>query len=125
MEHFFEVKNNSPKKGQVMARYSAMAELVAGDDKLELIKIIKTSDFPLSIAQFVKQVLHSDELDSYRLPQRISEDLLSGMTEEEVMEKPYRYKIELFYYVEPQYIPDDPHWNTVALLNLDKFLSVN
>jgi hypothetical protein len=50
----------------------------------------------------------------------MAEDLLAGMTHEEVAKKKYKFTIEIYFYTQPEYIPrDDPHWISVSLINLD------
>jgi hypothetical protein len=68
---------------------------------------------------------HATEVDATRVLKEIISDLQSGMSVEEVVSKPYRFTLELFYYTEPKNIPeDDPHWSQITLLQSDK-LSVN
>jgi hypothetical protein len=53
----------------------------------------------------------------------IGEDLKSGMSVEEVQKKPYKYKMEMYYYTMPEYVPKgDLHWSACTVLNLDEFL---
>ena len=53
----------------------------------------------------------------------MAEDLLAGMTEEDVALKPYKYTLEMFFYSNPNNIPkDDPHWSIISLLNLDDLI---
>lgn len=74
-------------------------------------------------AQVMRKLLFASEIDSYKVPRQMAEDLLSGMTEEEVNKKPYKYKLEMFFYSKPEHIPkDDPHWSSISILNLDQFI---
>jgi hypothetical protein len=61
--------------------------------------------------------------DAIRVPLEIAKDLISGMTEEEVAKKPYKYTLEMYFYTQKENVPsNNPHWFIVNLLNLDKFL---
>ena len=53
----------------------------------------------------------------------MAEDMISGMTEDEVASKPYKYTLEMFFYANPENVPkDDPHWSIISVLNLEDFL---
>jgi hypothetical protein len=72
-------------------------------------------------AQVMRKLLFASEVDAYRVPRLMAEDLLSGMTEDEVAEKPYKYTLEMFFYTKPENLPkDDPHWSLISLLNVDE-----
>jgi hypothetical protein len=117
-QHFFDVRLHTPKKGQVMVCYSAMADFVASNEKKQMIDLLYMPNKGVAASQIMKNLLHASEIDSVLVPKQIAEDLVGGMTKEQVLEKPYKYKIELFYYTDPQNIPADPHWTSISLLNL-------
>ena len=116
-QYFFDIRKHLPQKGQVLARYTAMADFIASNEKKNVIDLISTTDKVEAASQVMRKLHFAAEEDSYRVLQQICEDLLNGMTEQEVLEKPYRYKIEVFYYVSPEHVPkDDPHWDSFGLL---------
>ena len=122
-EYFFDARRHKPQRGQVLAVYAAMADFVDGFEKRQLIDLMQKTDKCLPAAQVMRKLCHAVEPDCYRVPREMSEDLAAGMTEDEVAEKPYRYKVEIFYYTQVEYIPkDDDHWSCVSLLNLDHYL---
>jgi len=125
-EVFFPVETHRPRKGQVIACYTAMAELVDGEDKRAILDMLhRPGASVLSAQKFMRKRCHATESDSTRVLKAMLRDLQSGTTFEEVAAKPYKFTVELFYYTEPQNIPeDDPHWIQITLLNSDK-LSVN
>ena len=50
----------------------------------------------------------------------MSEDLLAGMSHDDLAKKKYSYTVEVYFYTQQEYIPrDDPHWSCVSLINLD------
>jgi hypothetical protein len=74
-------------------------------------------------AQVMRKLLFASELDSYRVPRMMADDMLSGMSDDEVAVKPYKYTMEMFFYTKPENIPrNDPHWSSISLLNLDDFV---
>jgi hypothetical protein len=122
-EYFFDVRQNTPQRGQVMARYSAGAEFVDGRLKQDIIDLVRNKDKAAAASRVMRKLGCATEADSFRIPREIAEDLLSGMTAEQVEQKAYKYTIEAFYYTEKQHIPlDDPHWSVISLSNLDEFL---
>jgi predicted amidohydrolase len=59
------------------------------------------------------------EKDSYRVLIEICEDLMNGMSYDEVMNKPYRYQCEMFYYTNLENVPEnDPHWSVIKIAKL-------
>lgn len=122
-EYFFDTRKFKPLKGQVIVRYSAMAELVDGEEKRHLIDLLRQSDKAFSAVQIMQRLLHAPEPYCYSVLREMAEDLAGGMTDDEVAEKPYKYKIELDYYTDPENFPkDDPHWSCISELNLDDFI---
>ena len=73
-------------------------------------------------AQVMRKLLCASELDAYRVPRMMAEDMLNGMSEDEVASKPYKYTFEMFFYVKPEHVPNDPHWTKISVLNLQEFL---
>ena len=55
----------------------------------------------------------------------MSEDLMSGMSVDDVMKKPYKFTVEMFFYTKKEYLPkNDPHWTTVSLLNVSDTIKI-
>ncbi|RDJ35290.1 MAG: hypothetical protein DWQ19_10775 [Crenarchaeota archaeon] len=117
-QYFFDVRTHKPKKGQIMACYSAMAELVCSNEKKQMMDLLRMHDKAYAATQVMRKLLFASELDAIKVPKQILEDLKSGMSDDEVLDKPYKYKMEMFFYTEPQYLPADPHWSSISLLNL-------
>jgi len=126
-EYFKDVRNYVPEKGQIMAQYSASAEFVDGDEKRQIISLLKNTDHKMeATAQVMRKLLHTSEIDAYKIPRMMAEDLLSGMTEDEVTKKPYKYTFEMFFYTYLKYMPkDDPHWISISLVNVNQILKEN
>lgn len=122
-EHFRDVRVSSPAPGDVVAQYSASAELVEGDEKRQIISLLTGTENKMeATAQVMRKLLFASEIDAYRVPRLMAEDLLSGMTEDDVAKKPYKYTLEMFFYTKPENLPkDDLHWSSISLLNVDEF----
>lgn len=120
-EHFRDVRVSVPQRGEVMAQYTAAADFVDGNEKRQIISLLTSTENKMeATAQVMRKLLFASEIDAYRVPRSMAEDLLSGMGEDEVAAKPYRYTLEMFFYTKPENVPkDDPHWSSVTLLNLD------
>lgn len=122
-EHFFDVRRNAPKRGQVMACYTAGAELIEGDLKRDLIYLLASTPKVHESVLLLQKMGCADEKDAMRVCREIVEDLKSGKSKNEIMAKPYKYLLRAFYYVEPEYIPsDDRNWHYVEIKNLNEFI---
>lgn len=124
-DYFFDVRMHKPSRGQVIACYSAVAELVDGRMKEDLIYLLtQVKGGGASAARVMRKLGGATEADSFRVPREMCEDMLDGMTPAEVTAKPYKYQAEFFFYTLPKYIPkDDAHWSTISIRNLDEFVS--
>jgi hypothetical protein len=120
-EYFFDVNKHAPKKGQIMARYTATAFLEDGNLKRDLIDLLMKPNKGEAVTRVMKVLGGAITRDSYRVPREMAADLLSGMTPDEVAAKPYKYTFENFYWTERGIVPDnDPHWYTIPILNWGK-----
>ncbi len=121
-QYFFDVRRHEPKDGQVLARFTAVADLVEGDMKRDLIYLLREVKGGGESAQRVMRKLGgATEKDSYRVLKEMGLDLLSGMSKEEVMAKPYTYQCEFFYYADPMHVPvNDPHWSVIRIVKAKK-----
>jgi hypothetical protein len=118
-EQFFDVRRHKPQPGQVMARFTAVADFVGGRGKTDVIYLLKI-DKAFQAAQVMKKIHCAREPDCYRVLREMCEDL-QHMSEEEVENKPYRFILEAFFYTDRQYVPkDDPHWQMIDLIRWDK-----
>ena len=121
-DYFFDVRQHSPRKKQIIACYSAVAYFEEGPEKRQMIQLVKDTQKAEAAGAVMRKLLFASEPDCWRVPREIATDLLSGMDEEEVVKKGYKYTVQIYYYTMPEYVPDDPHWTTISLLNLDQFL---
>jgi hypothetical protein len=119
-EYFFDARKFGPKKGQVMAKFTAIAVFGAGVEKQNIIKLMKM-DKAHQAAQVMQKIHLAKPPDCYRVLREICEDLLSGMSDEEVEKKEYQFLLEAIFYTKKEYVPKrDPHWETIAVLQYDK-----
>ena len=122
-QYFKDVRKHKPERGEIIAQYSASAELIDGNEKRQIISLlISTENKMEATAQVMRKLLCASELDAYRVPRMMAEDLLKGMDEDEVASKPYKFTFEMFFYAKPEHIPEDPHWSKISVLNLKEFL---
>lgn len=118
-EHFLDIRKHGPKKGQILVCFTAIADFVDGWVKRNVIDLLFKNDTGAESARKVmRNLVCSTEIDSIRIPKQICEDLLKGMTTEEVAAKPYKMQIEHFYWTKPENLPQDPHWSAISILNL-------
>ncbi len=122
-QYFFDVRKNNPKEGQVMASYTANAELVDGNLKKDIIYLLATTDKYQQCISMLERIGFAEHREAVRICKEIAEDLKNGMMSAEIRKKPYKYKLQAFYYVEKQHIPqNDPHWSYVEIKNIDNHI---
>jgi len=123
-KYFRDCRISRPERGDVMARYSAIAEFIDGRMKQDIISLLTDyDDKALAATNVMRKLGCATESEAIRICKEVAEDLANGMTEKEVEDKVYKYKMEVFYYTKKEYVPeDDPHWTVISIANLDKFL---
>jgi len=116
-KYFKEIKNNKPGKDEILARYRAKAFLVDGVMKKDLMNLLMHND-SVSALKVMRKLGGAIEEDAIRVLKNISNDLLNGLSLEEVEKKEYEYTYEAFYFTKPEYLPEnDPHWTAISIKN--------
>ena len=122
-QYFFDVRTHKPKRGEILARYTASAEFIDGRLKKDVIDLIYNRDKAEAATRVMRKLGFATEREALRVCKELAKDLAHGMTPKEVEEKIYKYQVEVFYYTQKEYVPtDDPHWSIISLTNLDEFL---
>lgn len=125
--YFFDARRHRPKKGQVMVKYEAMADLIDGQMKRDLIDLLLYSPKGHESAPKVLKVLGGAVYeDSVKISLEMARDLAAGKSIAEVAEKPYRYKMEFFFYTDRQYADEitnvgAPHWSKIGLIDAEQY----
>lgn len=113
---FIEAENHKPVPGEILACYRAKADLIDGQLKRDLLKVIKMKDKAIAASAVMRKLANATELDSYRIPREMAEDILSGMSDIQILGKDYKFTFEKYYYTTPEHFPkDNPHWTSIAL----------
>ena len=128
-KYFRYTETSKPEKGDIIAKFGAVAEIVEGMDKDDLIDICLQPDSAHAAAQMMRKIFHAAEWDAWGVPRQITEDLVNGMSEAEIKQKPYSYAMELFFYTKPEYMPkaddsDFKYWSLIRIVNLDDYLKI-
>lgn len=126
-EYFFDARQNRPQKGQVMAKFTAIAIFADGPQKRDIINLLKI-DKAYQASQIMQRIHSARVPDCYRVLREMCEDMVSGMSDEEVEKKEYQFVLEAIFYTKKEYVPKrDPHWETLTVLQYDsennKFIS--
>lgn len=122
-QYFKDTRFSKPDKGDIIARYTAMAEFSAGRMKEDIIGLMYKENKMEAAIQVMRKLGGAVEKDAIGICRKICQDLFSGLSEEDVNNKVYIYQAEFFYYTKKEYVPlDDPHWSIISLHNLDEFL---
>ena len=122
-QYFRDCRMHRPERGDIMAKYTAIAEFIDGRMKTDVIDLLMNHEKAYAATQVLRKLGCATEFDSIRICKEIAEDLASGMTPEEIEKKAYEYQMEVFYYTKKEYFPtDNPHWSLISIANLDSFL---
>lgn len=119
-KYFFPAKEDyKPQRGQVLARWRAKADFVDGWVKRNVIELLCVSKAGADTAyKVMTKLVSATEREAVRVLREMAEDLAAGAGLDAVAEKPYRFTVEQMYWTEKQYVPDDPHWEVVNVLDL-------
>ena len=128
-KYFRFVDTSQPEKGDIIAKYGAIAEIVGGRDKDDLINLVQQPDSARASAHMMRKIFCAAEWDCWGVPRQITEDLVAGMSIEDARDKIYSYALEIFFYTKPQYMPkkedsDFNRWSLIRIVNLDDFLKI-
>ena len=126
-QHFFDARRHTPQRGQVMAAYTAIAEMVDSPEKANLVDLLLKYDNKVEAAiQVMRKLICATDKDSVRVLREIMEDLRDGMTKEEVLAKPYKFTMRMIFYTQRENVPvDDPHWDIIEMIRPEKGVNVN
>jgi len=123
-EHFFDTRWSKPQKGQVLARYTAIADFVDGHMKKDIIDLL-FKDKAEAATKVMKKLGSAVDKDAIRVCKEIAQDLLE-LSPAEVEQKSYKYTVEFFYWTKKENVPlDDPHWSIISLHSPEEFLDQN
>lgn len=118
-QYFFDVTKHRPQKGQVLACYEATAELVDGDLKRVVIDLLLNDCGGSSVPNILQKTARATEEYSIKIAREMAEDLLNGMSMDEVATKPYKFKYQQWFYTNKEYIPKgDRHWWSMSLVDV-------
>ena len=122
-QYFFDVRRYQPKRGQVMARFTAVVELVDGELKNDLIYLLTMTGKARECVTLMTKMGCASEKDAIRICREIAEDLQAGMSGREILDKKYEYVLNSYYYTDKENVPtDDSHWSFVEIANLDEYI---
>ena len=128
-KNFRFTDRHKPEKGDIIARFGAIAEIVGGADKNDLIDLCLQPDSAHAAAAMMQKIFCAAEWDCWGVPRQITEDLVNGMTEEEIKKKVYPYAMEMIFYTKPELMPqgdepDSKYWSMIEIVNLKDYLTI-
>lgn len=122
-EYFFDARTHKPQRGQCMAIYTAVAELVDGQLKRDVVYLLSSTPKVSESIQLLRKIALMNEEDAISICLDIARRLHEGQTSDVICEHPHEYKFEAGYYTNKEHIPtDDKHWAMVELTNLEEFI---
>lgn len=118
-QYFRDCRISRPERGDVIAKYNAIAELSNGQLKMDLVDLLHKNKVNAAI-QVMRKLGCSSEKDAVKVCKQLCGDLIDGR---DVFKKDYEFVLEMFYYTKKEYVPqDDVHWSIISIKNLDEFL---
>ena len=90
-QYFRDCRMNRPERGDIMAKYTAIAEFIDGRMKKDVIDLLMNHEKAYAATQVLRKLGCATEFDSIRICKEIAEDLASGFTPEEVENKVYEH----------------------------------
>lgn len=126
-QYFRDVFVSKPQKGDVLACYKAIAELVDGDLKDQVVEALFLDKIGANKAvSLMTKLGRAPRKEAIKLIKTICNDLYNGMAKHLVLAKTYEYLFEIFYYTKEEYVPkDNKHWEIIRINNIDEFLSTS
>lgn len=119
-DYFFRADEKyKPEKGQVLARWRTSADFVDGWVKRNIIQLLCSHESGAeSSHRIMTKLVSAVNKDAVRVLREMTEDLIGGMSVDEVCEKPYRFVVEQFYWTQKEYVPDDVHWDLISCVDV-------
>lgn len=118
-DYFFDTRLHKPKKGQCLARFTAIADFVEGQGKKDIIELLKR-DKAMAAVQVMQKIHCVKPPHCYKVLKQMAEDLLD-FPDVWVEKKPYEMIVEYTFWTERQYVPkNSQNWETVQLVEFDK-----
>lgn len=111
-------RGQKPETGEVLASWRAGADFVDGWIKRNVLEILSTNEVGAeSAVKVLKNVVGAIDRDAIGVCKEMTEDLLTNMTLDEIIAKPYHFTIEMFYWVKPEYVPKTVNWTTYSVFD--------
>jgi hypothetical protein len=121
-EYFHDVRKCRPQEGEVLAKFTAMADLVDDWPKRNMIALLVGKKCGSeSVKKVMRNMIGAVEIDSIRVPLQMAIDLANGFTKEDVYAKPYHFQMEQYWWAKREHVPtDDPHWTVIPMVSCVK-----
>jgi hypothetical protein len=116
-QYFFDARKTKPESGQVLAKFAAVADFIEGQAKRDIIYLLKINKAKEAV-QVMNRIHGCKEPWCYDILINMANDLLQ-MTEVEVEQKPYEMVVEFLFWTQKEYVPNDPHWETINVIGFD------
>jgi len=113
-QYLFDARKHKWEKGQVMARYKAKAEFIDTPQKRNVIDLMKL-DKAVPAVQLMVKYHGATRLCAIQVLIEMCNDMLGGMSDDDVAKKPYDMTVEYFFYTKLEHIPKDPHWDCISV----------
>jgi len=114
-QYFRDARTTKAEQGDVLAKFSAVADFVEGQGKKDIIYLLKI-DKAREAAQVMNRIHGAKSPWCYRVPRQIAQDLLT-MDEKDVEKKAYEMVVEFLFWTKKECVPrNDQHWETLDVI---------
>jgi hypothetical protein len=119
-QYFRDAANTRPEPGECLAVFRAIAELVDGNLKQDVINKLQENKVGCQNSiQILMKHAGMDYKEALRVCKEITADLIEFDCSH-VLNKPYKFLYENRYFTKKEHVPkDSPNWYVVGLKNID------
>jgi hypothetical protein len=115
-QYFREINKAAPAQGDSLVVFRALAYFCEGALKQEIIDLLRFEfgSVKKCVGRLIKFAGSTRE-QAVKICLDLAKDLIDGISLEDVKKKEYPFVFEKFYYVNPQYVPeDDKRWQILT-----------
>lgn len=92
---------------------------MGGEDKVLILDLLKNNPVGAEMAvQIMKGKIRATEGTAITCCREMAQDLLNGLSTEQVLEKSHKIHVEYGFYTNRENVPLDPHWSVLPLVKV-------
>lgn len=106
-----------PQLDDTLVRYRACADLIDCPEKKQVLELLCTKkNGYLTASKILERLIGMRNEAALKLMREMILDVKAGLTETEILEKPYRFVLEKLFWTKKEHVPEnDPHWDKIEV----------